>query len=299
MCWLPVLFTVGITTLCFAWYIYYAQPRIAREGAIYHVFERLGRRRFAGLDRELRDLMKEKGLRAEDPFDQVVARAFVIDLASAELGAVIKSASDLLQRRLPIGGEELVEAFERGVQMGGTPVSHGAALLHTRVPDFDRSELVLVRCRGGLQVDMDDDEMVRQAAVVPIRAVFFLVSGEADPGRHLRILAHLAGRAESDDFVSEWQACRDEQELKEILLRDDRFLSLTLEVGTPGEALIGKALRELTMPPGSLVALIRRYGSTIVPRGQTVLREGDRLTIIGEPEGLNQLEERYGAARRA
>ncbi len=299
MGWLPVLFTVGVTTLCFAWYIYYAQPRIAREGAIYHVFERLGRRRYAGLDRELRDLMKEKGLRAEDPFDQVVARAFVMDLASAELGAVIKSASDLLQRRLPIGGEELVEAFERGVQMGGTPVSHGAALLHTRLPDFDRSELVLVRCRGGLQVDMDDDEMVRQAAAVPIRAVFFLVSGEADPGRHLRILAHLAGRAESDDFVSEWQACRDEQELKETLLRDDRFLSLTLEVGTPGEALIGKALRELTMPPGSLVALIRRYGSTIVPRGQTVLREGDRLTIIGEPEGLNQLEERYGAARRA
>ena len=299
MGWLPVLFTVGVTTLCFAWYIYYAQPRIAREGAIYHVFERLGRRRFAGLDRELRDLMKEKGLRAEDPFDQVVARAFVIDLASAELGAVIKSASDLLQRRLPIDGEELVEAFGRGVRMGGTPVSHGAALLHTRLPDFDRSELVLVRCRGGLQVDMDDDEMVRQAAVVPIRAVFFLVSGEADPGRHLRILAQLAGRAESDDFVSEWQTCRDEQELKEILLRDDRFLSLRLEVGTLGEALIGKALRELTLPPGCLVALIRRYGSTIVPRGQTVLREGDRLTIIGEPEGLNQLEERYGAARRA
>jgi amino acid transporter/mannitol/fructose-specific phosphotransferase system IIA component (Ntr-type) len=299
MGWLPVLFTVGITTLCFAWYIYYAQPRIAREGAIYHVFERLGRRRFAGLDRELRDLMKEKGLRAEDPFDQVVARAFVIDLASVELGSIIKSASDLLQRRLPITGEELVEAFGRGVRMGGTPVSHGAALLHTRLPELDTSELVLVRCRGGLQVDMEDDEMVRQAAAVPIRAVFFLVSGEADPGRHLRILAQRAGRVEGDDFIEEWQACSDEQELKEVLLRDDRFLSLRLEVGTPGEALIGRALRELTLPPGCLVALIRRYGSTIVPRGQTVLREGDRLTIIGEPEGLKQMEERYAAARRA
>lgn len=183
--------------------------------------------------------------------------------------------------------------------MGGTPVSHGAALLHTRLPSLESSEMVIVRCRGGLQVDMEDDEMARHAAEVPIRAVFFLVSGEVDPGRHLRILAQLAGRVESDDFITEWQAGSDEQELKETLLRDDRFLSLKLEAGTRGEALIGKALRELELPPGCLVALIRRYGSTIVPRGQTVLREGDRLTIIGEPEGLTQLEERYAAPRHA
>ncbi len=299
MGWLPVLFTLGVTTLCFGWYTYYAQPRIAREGAIYHVFERLGRRRFAGLDRELRDLMKEKGLRAEDPFDQVVARAYVMDLSSAELGAVIKGASDLLQRRLPVGAEGLIEAFGRGVRMGGTPVSHGAALLHTRLPEFDRSEVVLVRCRGGLQVDMDDDEMMRRAAESPIRAVFFLVSGEIDPGRHLRILAQLAGRVEDERFMEEWLASSDEQELKETLLRDDRFLSLKLESGGRSEALIGRALNELGLPPGCLVALIRRYGSTIVPRGQTVLREGDRLTIIGEPEGLAEFSERYDAEHHA
>jgi mannitol/fructose-specific phosphotransferase system IIA component (Ntr-type) len=297
MGWLPVLATLGVTALCFGWYTYYAQPRIAREGAIYHVFERLGRRRFAGLDRELRDLMKEKGLRAEDPFDQVVARGFVVDLGgSAELEAVIRSASDLLERRLPVTAGTLVESFGRGVRMGGTPVSHGAALLHTRLPEFDASEIVLVRCRGGLQVEGVDEEMARQAAQVPIRAVFFLVSGEADPGRHLRILAQLAGRVEDPDFMPEWLDGRHEQDLKETLLRDDRFLSLRLESGTKSESLIGHALRQLDLPPGCLVALIRRYGSTIVPRGQTVLREGDRLTIIGEPAGLRQIAERYGAA---
>jgi amino acid transporter/mannitol/fructose-specific phosphotransferase system IIA component (Ntr-type) len=296
MGWLPVLATLGVTALCFGWYTYYAQPRIAREGAIYHVFERLGRRRFAGLDRELRDLMKEKGLRAEDPFDQVVARAMVVDLGgSVELDAVIRSASDLLERRLPVGAATLVESIGRGVRMGGTPVSHGAALLHTRLPELDASEMVLVRCRGGLEVGGADPDMARQATQVPIRAIFFLVSGEVDPGRHLRILAQLAGRVEDPDFMAEWLEGRHEQDLKETLLRDDRFLSLRLDAGTKTESLIGHALRQLDLPPGCLVALIRRYGSTIVPRGQTVLREGDRLTIIGEPAGLRQIAERYGA----
>lgn len=295
MGWLPVLFTLGITTACFGWYTYYAQPRAARDGAIYHVFERLGRRRFAGLDRELRDLMKEKGARAEDPFDQVVARAPVIDLAaSTSLEEIIGRASVLFHERLPATTDQLLDGFGRGVRMGGTPVAHGAALLHTRLPDLDTSEMVLVRCRGGVKVDVDDEEMVRQAAEVPIRAIFFLVSGEADPGRHLRILAQLAGRVEDEEFITEWLAGGDELELKETLLRDDRFLSLKLHSGCKAEPLVGKALRELELPPGCLIALIRRYGETIVPRGRTVLREGDRLTIIGEPAGLRQLTQQYG-----
>jgi amino acid transporter/mannitol/fructose-specific phosphotransferase system IIA component (Ntr-type) len=295
MGWLSVLFTLGVTTLCFGWYTYYAKPRIARDGAIYHVFERLGRRRYAGLDRELRDLMKEKGLRAEDPFDEVVARASVLDYReSVSLEGVIERASELLERRLPIGTAALVEGFSRGMLGGATPVAYGAALLHARFAEVDVSALVLVRCLDGVRIDVDEEELSRQAADIPVRAVFFLVSGEADPGQHLRILAQLAGRVEDESFMPDWLACRHEQELKEALLRDDRFLSLKLRPGTKTEPLIGHALSQLQLPPGCLVALIRRYGEMIVPQGRTVLRDGDRLTIIGAPAGLRQLLAQYG-----
>jgi mannitol/fructose-specific phosphotransferase system IIA component (Ntr-type) len=294
MGWMSVLFTLGVTALCFGWYTYYAKPRIARDGAIYHVFERLGRRRYAGLDRELRDLMKEKGLRAEDPFDEVVARATVLDYAEpVSLDGVIQRAAVLLERRLPVGTDALIEGIGRGVRGGGTPVAYGAALLHTRFPDLDASEMVLVRCAEGVAVDPGDEDLARQAAAVPIRAVFFLVSGESDPGRHLRILAQLAGRVEDESFMPEWLAGRHEQELKETLLRDDRFLSLQLRVGSSSERLIGRSLSELDLPQGCLVALIRRYGEMMVPQGRTVLREGDRLTVIGSPAGLRLLSGLY------
>lgn len=150
-----------------------------------------------------------------------------------------------------------------------------------------------MRCGGGVRFDAERDRSRRAPAGAPIRALFFLASGERDPGRHLRILAQLAARAEDEAFRQEWVRCHHEQELKEALLRDDRFLSLRVRRGGKTEQLIGRALRDLEMPEGSLVALIRREGRSIVPRGHTVLREGDRLTIIGEPDGLAALAERY------
>jgi mannitol/fructose-specific phosphotransferase system IIA component (Ntr-type) len=295
MGWLPSLFTMGVFAASIGWYNYYARGRLARDGAIYHVFERLGRRRFAGLDRELRDIMKEKGARAADPFDEVVARAFVMDLQkTVDLRDIVRDASALLKDRVTTTSEELAAGFSRGIKAGGTPVSHGAALLHTRLPDFDSSELVLVRCGADLEVGYDNEELIRQTAECPIHAIFFLVSGEGDAGRHLRILAQLAGRIEDDDFMDEWVNDRNEQDLKETLLRDERFLALRLQAGTLSEPLIGQALRDIRLPEGSLVALIRRFGETLVPRGRTVLREGDRLTIIGAPAGLREIELEYG-----
>ncbi len=295
MGWLPALFTVGIVMASVAWYYYYARGRLTREGAIYHWFERLGRRRFAGLDRELRDIMKEKGARAADPFDEVVAHAYVIDdREPVSLERVINQASDLLELRLPATSVDLRDGFSRGILAGGAPVSRGAALFHMRLPEIDFSELVLVRCRLPLRVSSKYGEMARQSAEIPIHALFFLVSGEGDAGRHLRILAQLAGRIEADNFMDEWLGDSDEQELKETLLRDDRFVSLQIEVGSKSELLVGHALNELRLPDGTLVALIRRYGEILVPGGRTVLREGDRLTVIGSPAGLREFKARYG-----
>jgi len=127
----------------------------------------------------------------------------------------------------------------------------------------------------------------------PIHAFFFLVSPNENPGQHLRILAQIAGRVDDENFLKDWLVATDEQELKEILLRDERFLSLRISSNTPSSVLIGRSLREIRMPEGSLVALIRRKGETIIPRGLTVLQEGDRLTIIGDAYGIEELNNEF------
>ncbi len=46
----------------------------------------------------------------------------------------------------------------------------------------------------------------------------------------------------------------------------------------------GKALRELGLPPGALVIMIKRESGSIVPRGKTRIRPGDVLVLAGYEE---------------
>ena len=292
---LPSLFTAGLITFGATWYNYYARERVDREGAIFHVFERLGRQRDAGLDRELRQIMKEKGLREADPFEEVVTTASIIDTPGGTgFRNVVWESSAHLAEACDISAKKLGEDFLEGTVVGMTPVSHGVALPHLRRPDIESARMVLVRCRGGTKMDVDLAEG-RDGQSEPVQAIFFLVSPLDDPGQHLRILAQIAGRVDKEDFMEAWLSASNHQELKEAILRDDRLLALTLVPDTPSAFLIGQALKDVPLPEGTLIALVRRGPEVVIPRGATVLQPGDRLTIIGEPAGLRILGERLRA----
>jgi len=294
MGWLPMVFTGGLILLGVFWYRFYGRHRARRDGAIYHVFERLGRLRYEGLDRELRGILKEKGLREADPFDEIVARSDVLDIsAGIPFETIVARTSEVFARRIPPAAEELRKQFLQGTLIGATPVSHGVALPHLRVKGLTSPEMVLVRARGGVDIHLEDPLSGRKSDQT-VRAIFFLVSPDEDPALHLRILAQIAGRVDSEDFAEEWEWARHEPELKEILLRDERFLTVIVDASGATAPLVEHPLRELPIPGGSLIALVKRGGEVIVPRGDTCLRDRDRLTIIGNAEGVEAFRRRFG-----
>jgi APA family basic amino acid/polyamine antiporter len=127
------------------------------------------------------------------------------------------------------------------------------------------------------------------ASPFPVHAFFFLVSPEEDPGQHLRILAQIASHLDDESFIKRWLSAEDSHDLKEILLRDDRYLTLILRFGTKTASLVGRTVAELHFPKGCLTALIHRKGETLIPTGDMRLEEEDRLTIIGYPEVIKEL----------
>jgi len=292
---MPILFTIGLVGACLAWYFYYARERVVRGGALLHWFERLGQRRFEGLDPELRGILKEKGVRAEDAFDEVVARAYTLDLREGEtFEAATRHAANRLAQRLPVSAEHLVEGFLHGTRTGATPVSHGTALPHLRVPGVSAPEMVLARSLSGLTVEVGDQFTDERHGAL-IHAVFFLVSPEENPGQHLRLLAGIAGRADDDDFMDAWLAAEEPVDFREAVLRDERFLSLYIREGAPSGALAGAMLKAIEWPADTLVALVRRDGEVLIPSGKTVLRLGDRLSIVGAADGIRAVRSNYGS----
>lgn len=294
MGWLSIVFSTGLVILGVIWYFYYAKKRVVRTGAIYHIFERLGRQRYAGLESEMRGILKEKGLRDSDPFDEIVTRSNVIDLPEREeFEDVVKTASAWISQFVQHTAEEIQKQFLDGTRMGATPVTHGIALPHLRLVGLQQAEMVLVRAKNGVHMKFKNPLTDFENEEQDVIAIFFLVSPEKDPTQHLRILAQIAGRVDEESFAEEWKSAKDDQEIKETLLHEDRCLSLVVEQSTNTVGLLNRQLKEIRFPESCLVALVRRSGQTIIPKGNTVLLEGDRLTIIGDPKGMVELKKQY------
>jgi mannitol/fructose-specific phosphotransferase system IIA component (Ntr-type) len=266
---------------------------------VYHLFERIGQHRFGGLDRELRGILVEKGLRVSDPFDEVIAGSSVIILPEkTSFEAAVSCASELLEQHIPYTADQLTKHFLDGTQLGVTPVTHGIALPHLRLPNVKRPEMILLQCRSGIKIEADFKIPDFEFSDSPIYAIFFLVSPQENPGQHLRILASLAGHADDDQFIPNWLNASNETQLKELLLKDKNFLSIRVKASSQSAPLIGMAIRDIELPQNCLIAFIHQLNETIIPRGSTILNEFDLVTFIGESEAIEQVYNKYGGYKR-
>ncbi len=296
---LPVLFSCGLILFCAVWYYAYARKRVARNGAIFHVFERLGRNRHHDLDTELRGILKEKGLREEDPFDEIVSRSLVFDLPHpSHFEEVVDEVARALAPTVRLSPEEICNQIMEGTRVGATPVTRGVALPHFRTDRIEQPVMALVRARQGVRMKIYDPLTYKEENEVTVYALFFLVSPENNPTQHLRILARIAERVDEDSFTVEWEQAGDAYTLRECLLHDDHFLTLTIAADDLTGPLCGRPLSDIAVPKGCLVAMLCRDGQCFVPDGSTILMERDRLTVIGDERGLATLKGDYSRPLR-
>jgi amino acid transporter/mannitol/fructose-specific phosphotransferase system IIA component (Ntr-type) len=292
---MAVLFSLGLVALTVVWYFRYAHERVERAGAIFHAFARLGERRHGGLDLELRGIVKEKGLREEDPFDEVVARASVLDLEGPlPLEDLLERAARDLARNLGLSGETLLDGLMKEIRTGFVPLASGAALPHLRVSGLEHPELLLIRLRKGLLPASLGGVALSSDSHEAIRAVLLLVSPQEEPGQHLRLLGHLATHVDDAGFLTRWMEAGDEVDLRETLLREERSLTIRVGRDRATEDWIGRPIRELPLPKDTLVALIRRNATGLIPNGSSVIGEDDHLVVIGDPGPIADLADRFG-----
>lgn len=291
---LPMVFSSGLLLLGVAWYLFYAKNKVVRRGAIYHVFERWGKSRYDGIDTELRGILKEKGLRKDDPFDDIIHRSLVLDINyKIDFEKVVEIVSHKLEYLIKLDNKEISARIMEGTRVGATPVTHSFALPHFRVDTIQHPEMLLVRSKAGISIDVFDPLTHEIEETKIVHGLFFLASPENDPTQHLRILAKIAGRVDDEDFLSKWESARNNHEIQEALLYDAQFLSLQINPKGNTKALIGAQIKSLRIPEGCLITTIKRSGSAIIPKGNTILNVQDRLIIMGDSEGIAELRKQY------
>ncbi len=63
--------SIGLIIIGTFWYFFYVKGKVSRKGAIYNVFERLGKSKDSEFDYEFREQNIRKDIRNVDPFDDI------------------------------------------------------------------------------------------------------------------------------------------------------------------------------------------------------------------------------------
>ena len=291
--WGPGLFTMAITGLAVAWYWYYARKHTRREGAIYHWFALLGKKEHKALENEFLHILKEKGLRDGDPFGEMIVQARVTDLGNKRI-AFKSLITDVTKKfAQDIGTIDKGELRRELLSVTGIDpalIIPRVSILHGKVDNIEHPILHIVISGRGIKKPVMKGEIISEDN---IRVFFFMLSRIDEPKQQLRLLSRLMDLVEREEFVEILTSIKNQRELKEYLLHNDRYITLSLDRDTPQGEFINRSLKEIRLPTDVLVALIQRKEQIFTPRGDTVLKENDIITIIGEPGGIKTLFNKY------
>lgn len=276
---LPVISSGGVIIFGALWYYLYAKNRVNRSAAMYQVFERVGAQATPQLYEELRDIIREKGTRREDVFEQCVLRSSVVyHKEGQEYPSVLKDASSIISDRLSLSTDTV---FDKLSGMHDISLGSHLALPHAKIAKADHPELVVIHSKTGIDLPH---------AKEPVYAIFVLVGPADKPKQHLRFLAELAQRAEKIDFAGDWREISDQRLIHSALMRSEDHV----EVVYAGPSYRGQTVQNLPISRDCIIAIISRNGSMIVPHGDTELQPNDRLTIIGKKEAVREAAKLFG-----
>ncbi|MGQ1888854.1 amino acid permease [Thermophagus sp. OGC60D27] len=291
MGWTAVLFIFLITVAAVLWYYYYAREKVKREGAIFHWFALLGKYQYAELENEFMTILKEKGLREGDPFDETIIRARISRYdREMDFGELVENISETFATEMHVGKETLVREFLTTSAIEPALIIPEVSILYAKSEGVDHPSLHMVLSTRGVNKPVEKGGISSEEYV---RVFFFLVNPLTESRQQLRMLSRLIDIIEREDFVEEVLDHKSERKIKEYLLHNERYFTLRLLPQSKQAQLIGKKLKEIPIPEGVLVALIERDSETFAPHGDTELQEHDVLTLIGDPKSVSQLYEAY------
>jgi basic amino acid/polyamine antiporter, APA family len=291
-----VAFVLVIVAAAGLWYRVYARARTRPGGAVYALFSRLGTIHDQGVDQELWGILQERGASDTDFFDEIVARAHVADHDAATLERLGTEVAAILASRTNAPRVDVERQLFAAAPDGVVPNSRAAIIFPFVLEGIDHPEIALVRVRDGIGIDVARqfpgqaaEEQAAGETATRVSALIFLLSPAGQTTQHLRLLAQLAAVTEEPSFSTAWNRASTEQELLEAVLRDERFVSVEVLDHGPTAGWVDRRLRDLSFPGDTLVALVRREGHSLIPHGDTTLRRGDRVTVVGRPEDVSQL----------
>lgn len=287
----PIIFTLLTIVLTYLWYRFYVRPKVKREGAIYHWFALLGRNIHVELENEFMTILREKGLREDDQFNQTIVRAKIHHIGpEITFSELISQISSSFAESLKIDKKLIQSYFHKTSRIDSLLTVPEVSFHYIKLKDVEHPILHIALSEKGIPKTISKKGEQSEELV---KVFFFLVHTDKKPKLQLRILSGILDIAEKDHFIKDIFSFSNEQKIIEYLLHDKQYISFQLTQNANSARFINKKLMEIKLPPDVLVVFVERDMNYFSPNGKTQLRENDILTIIGETRSINQLYDQF------
>ena len=287
----PVLFTLLIILLTFIWYRFWVRSKVKREGAIYHWFALLGENQHVELEHEFMTILREKGLREDDQFNQTLVRAQIKHIEKqTTIKKIINQVSSSFAEQLNIDKSLIKSYFYKTARIDSFLTVPEVSFHYIKIKNIDHPLLQIVLSQNGVPKTVNKNGQQYEEI---IKVFFFLVHSDQKPKLQLRILSGILDIAERDHFIKDILSFNNDRKVIEYLLHNKQYISFALKSQHSSGVFINKKLMDIKLPPDVLVVLIERGSDTFAPKGKTVLNENDILTIIGETSSINLLYDQF------
>ncbi|WP_430811985.1 MULTISPECIES: amino acid permease [unclassified Carboxylicivirga] len=289
--WMPVLFTSGIVVMGLLWYHFHSRGKVKREGAVYHWFALLGKNQYDELENELMTILKEKGLREGDPFDETVIKSKISVLkVPTTFEEILNKVSHNFCAKFNLCQDEVIHKFIHSTPDESFIALPNVLVFHAKHKDVLEPSIQILISKHiiGGSLPFKNYELK-----MPVQICVFLINSEDNPKQQLRMLSRILDILDREHVVKALINMDSHREIKEYLLQNERFVSIKLLEGTPQGQMIGRQLKDIQLPKDVLVALVERNNKTFAPNGSTILMANDILTILGEIKSISKLYKEY------
>ncbi len=204
----------------FITYWFYGRKQSSQEYALLHLIERVTSKSIVSgtLESELKHVIRERDSLSIDRFDKLVHNSVVIDIEEEiEIDELFRKISDTMAPRVKSDSDTLYEMFQEREKYCSAAIIPGLAIPHIVLDKDDHLfDMAIIRVRKGVVFPCSKSK-------VPVKVIFAIIGSIDERTFHLQTLANIAQVAQSRDLFKKWDAAKNEQGLKDIILLSDRI----------------------------------------------------------------------------
>ncbi|RKZ25077.1 hypothetical protein DRQ26_06510 [bacterium] len=216
-----IAISLGFIFLGLLWYWFYGRIRATRNSALAHMLAGFSSKALRGdlLETELREIIRERDSIVADRFDEIVEKAPVIDIPQkVDMDELFRLVSQKLAPLLGESREQIFKLLMERESESSTVLRGGLAIPHIIVEGEKKFEIVIVRCRDGIEFS---------GAEKPVHCVFVMAGSRDERNFYLKALAATIEITSEQKFDAKWMKAKNSTALKDIILLGKRRRGLS------------------------------------------------------------------------